>query len=115
MQYINAQLEVLYNNPIRTFGIATSTYYDVDNKSDENSIQAFVVAHKDNINFKYAIREMHKLKDNMLECAVSQYFDTISNTEVHSIDGLTPMHVYAVSIVDDTSINSTTKIVSKLN
>lgn len=114
MQYINAQLEVLYNKPIRTFVFATSTNYDLNKKSDEYAIQSFVIEHKDDIDFKYAIREM-QASDAVMECAVAQYFDDILSTNVHSVDGLTPMHVYAVSIVGDDSMNSTTKVVSKLN
>ena len=116
MQYINAQLEVLYNKPTQTLAFATSTDYNIDDKSIENDIQSFVMKHKDDIDLKYAIREMTIMNENILETILAQYFDNISvyPLTVHPIDSMTPMHVYAVSLVDDTSINSTTKVVSKI-
>lgn len=116
MQYINAQLEVLYDKPTQTLVFATSTDYNIDDKSIENDIQSFVMKHKGEIELKYAIREMTTMNENIMETTLAQYFDNISAypLTVHPVDGITPMYVYAVSLVDDTSINSTTKVVSKI-
>tara|TARA_Y100000389_G_C17244068_1_gene404651 strand:- start:242 stop:610 length:369 start_codon:yes stop_codon:yes gene_type:complete len=119
MQYINAQLERIYYHPTKTYAIATTTNYDITNKDTENLINSFIIANKDNIDLKYAIVEMTPYEGNILECKISQYFeyfdiDNPNNIVVHSVDHTSTVYVYAVSIVDDNSINETTKVITKL-
>ena len=119
MQYINAQLERIYNQPAKTYAIATITNYDITNKATENLINAFIITNKDNIDLKYAIVEMIPYQDNLLDCKISQYFDhfdtdNFDNVVVHTVDHTYTIYVYAVSIVDNNSINETTKVITKL-